>query len=233
MTVADLPTAWLDALQPDGAIGIGLDVATTTKAASNPSGLCVMQRQSPLYVAALMLRAKIGDPSVMREMSHRIVDLLISTGHRPRRFCVDSTNEDFFAQDLRSSLAGKVPVSLIKGSENLKFRGDSINAKKLLGTLYASAFEDNLIAIPSGKWLREDHRLPKKDRGTFVCEVGPNGEHGDTFDSGKLALWALESGGGPARAEAIPVGEFAQRTGRKLLNPLAHLYEDAEPTIFI
>jgi hypothetical protein len=39
-------------------------------------------------------------------------------------------------------------------------------------------------------------RLVRRDRGSFTTEVGPGGEHGDTFDSHKLAQNSLESTGG-------------------------------------
>jgi hypothetical protein len=37
--------------------------------------------------------------------------------------------------------------------------------------------------------------MPKKLRGLYVCDPAADGKHGDTFDSGKLANWALRSGG--------------------------------------
>ena len=65
---------------------------------------------------------------------------------------------------------------------------------------------DNRLTLPPERYVREDHRLPKKIKGLYVCEVAPDGKHGDTFDSGKLASWALNNRGGLVEMAGIAVG---------------------------
>ncbi len=55
---------------------------------------------------------------------------------------------------------------------------------------------------PNERWIIDDRFLVKRDKGSFAADLGPNGEHGDTFDGGKLAYWPLLA---PGRAEAAGV----------------------------
>ena len=71
------------------------------------------------------------------------------------------------------------------------------------------------LTLPPERYLREDHRLVKKDRGSYVCEAQADGKHGDTFDSGKLADWALSSNAGALEGvEGITVGGQSGRRPR-------------------
>jgi hypothetical protein len=63
--------------------------------------------------------------------------------------------------------------------------------KTCLGDLYSAHFNDNHYTAPPGPYYKTDHRLVIKDRGAYLCDPSPDGMHGDTFDSGKLAHWAL------------------------------------------
>jgi hypothetical protein len=42
--------------------------------------------------------------------------------------------------------------------------------------------DDNHLWLPSERYVREDWRLVKKEKGQFVCEPDSDGRHGDTFD---------------------------------------------------
>lgn len=202
-----IPQSWTDHLG-SGRIGVGLDLATTEKETSNPSSITVMERTTPGYTQRLVASWKTADEEVTQGIFLMLIHDIIAAGKKNqlRRACIDGTNERFFAQTLRRLAAGILPVEVVISSEKTRWRGEEFNFKTLLGNLYVSAFEDNLMAMPAGKWLRDDHRLVFRDKGGFVAKIGPNGEHGDTFDSGKLALWALESGGGPVQAAATPTG---------------------------
>lgn len=214
---AAIPRDWTDCLA-GGPIGLGMDVGTTEQGTSNPSALAVMQHTPPLYVVRLLLCWKTSDEAVSREIVQTIVSDLERSERRPRRLCIDASNEVFFAQSIRSDLAGRVPVVLVKSGEKVTWRGLDYIYKTLLGNLYVSLFEDNLIALPPAQWISDDHRLVKREKGGFVAETGERGEHGDTFDACKLAYWALESGRTcSGDFAAVPVGGLGPApTGRSL-----------------
>ena len=62
--------------------------------------------------------------------------------------------------------------------------------------------------LPSGAWIELDLRLVKREAGRFVTDLGKGGEHGEVFDSGKLAYWGLQSAGKGTHATAMQVGGF-------------------------
>lgn len=115
-----------------------------------------------------------------------------------RRLAVDGTNERYFAQRVRKDLGCMVPVEIVIGSERIELPGqqDPLNFKQHLGALLVADLDDNRLLLPPERYVREDFRLVKKEKGQFVCEPDGEGRHGDTFDSTKLALWALSSTGG-------------------------------------
>jgi hypothetical protein len=181
-----------------GPVGVGHDVATTEKGVSNPSCLCVMEQHGAEFVERLSLIWKTCDPDVARRRIRKVLDVIAARkeGGRARRMCIDATNERYYCTDLRKQLSGVVPVELVIASETTEQPGgESITMKALLGNEYVAVLEDNKLSLPPQRYVKVDHRLVKRERGTFVCEAGPNGEHGDTFDGGKLALRALKGGG--------------------------------------
>lgn len=234
MNPADfIPATWLDDLPMSGSIGLGHDIATTTKGTANWSSLSICQHASPLYTYPLVIRWRTADPEKNLAILDHVVSQIERTGRRARRLSVDASNEKYHAQRVRSFFAGRLPVELVVAGEKTDWRGESYDYKTLLGSLYSAAFEDNLIAMPEGKWLLDDHRLVKRERGTFVAEIGKDGGHGDTFDSGKLAYWATQR---PAVAaagsvSAADVGSGAVSPGSKggdhggWRNPLARLFD--------
>ncbi len=83
-----------------------------------------------------------------------------------------------------------------------------MNYKTLLGNLLVNAMEEGQVALPESRYVKDDYRLVKRDKGSFRTEVDNQGRHGDTFDSDKLALHGLQRLGGPVHAEAAQVGTF-------------------------
>lgn len=192
--------AWLAKSLGTGRVGIGCDIATTTKESSNPTALTVLEEAGLDYVERLVLVWKTKDPGVATERIRRVVDGVAARaeGGRARRLAIDATSERYFAEALKADLASRIPVDLVVQSKSVKVIGmdDFLSFKTRLGDLYVGALEDNHLTLPPERYLRDDHRLVKKDRGSYVCEPEADGKHGDTFDSGKLSLHALTSSSG-------------------------------------
>lgn len=174
-------------------VGVGWDLATTTSETSNPSSVTVLEQIGNDLVARAVLVWKVSDPDVALERCRLIVE-----ASKPRRLCVDATNERYFAQTVRKELGGKVPVELVIGSETIEVPGqdEPITMKQFLGGELVAELDDNHLTLPPERYLREDWRLVRKEKGQFVCEPDSSGRHGDSFDSTKLALRALRSTAG-------------------------------------
>ena len=198
--------AWA-ALLTDGPLALGYDVATTQRGTSNPSAVTVLQREGRMVFGRLVLSWKTRDPAVARAVLGCVLDDIETAGQKARRLVIDASSEKYYAADVRASLARRCPVELVSGNQKLKFRNEEMDAKSLLGNLYCAALEDGLLLLPAGDWIALDHRLVKREAGRFVTDLGPGGEHGDTFDAAKLAYWGLQSGGTVA-AHAAQVGDF-------------------------
>ena len=205
---AAIPLEWTSYLGT-GKLGIGHDIATTTKGTSNWSTIAVMEHLSPLYIIRLLLRWRTSASGDNIDILDAVVSDIEASGRRAKRMCVDSSNEKYHADRIKKYFAGRVPVELVAGGEAIDWRGERYNYKTLLGDLYSNAFEDNLVALPSGIWILDDHRLVGKDGGRYVTEVGKDGGHGDTFDAGKLSLWSLTNKAGieAGSVQAAPIGQ--------------------------
>jgi hypothetical protein len=211
MTISEiLPPNWTRSFARDAPIGIGYDIATTEKGMSNPAAIAVTQRISPMFRVRSLLRWKSGNASVHEAIFMRVIDDLIKAGLRPRAASIDASNEVFFAQNLRKKALGKCPVYLIKSGEKINWRGADSIYKVLMGNILATYAEDNMLALPNEPWIVDDFRLVKRDRGSFMTELGENGEHGDTFDAVKHSIWALEGIGGNQEAEATSITNFSE-----------------------
>lgn len=190
-----------------GPVGLGFDVATTTNDVSNPSSLTITEKIGVEKVQRAVLLWKEKDPKVARARLRAAIESvkLRASGGPARRLCIDATNEVYFARETAQELAGLIPVELV----DARLAVDPVpsgyvrtpNYKTLLGDRYAAQVNDNRYILPPETYLKNDHRLPTKNGDHYDCEVGPDGEHGDTFDSGKLADWALEGAGGPVAYE--------------------------------
>ena len=205
--------AWTDFLG-EGTVALGYDVATSQKGMANPSALTVMQKDSRMAITRLLISWKTREPAVARAVLRSVFDDLARAGKKARRLVIDASSERFYAADIRTFFQKDCPVELVAGNQKLQFRGEELDAKSLLGNMYVSGIEDGLILMVGGQWVEMDHRLVKIEAGRFVTDLGPGGEHGDTFDSGKLAYWGLQSGGS-CHAEAVQVGSFGHKVNLK------------------
>lgn len=191
--------AWLMSSVGAGLVGVGFDVATTEKATSNPSSLTVMTRADGGLLAPVTLVWKTKLPRIAKARIRAVLQAIAlrPDGGRARRLCIDGSNEVYFAMEVQEEMADLVPVELVKGGEVEDQPGkDPITKKARLGNQLVAVFDDNQLTIAPEPYIKLDMRLVKRDRGTFTAELGPSGEHGDTFDSHKLALEALTSTAG-------------------------------------
>lgn len=195
----------------DGAVGCGWDLATTEKEGSNPSSFTVTEARGLDEIQRLVCLWKSSDPDLQCERAERILQTIAARekGGRARRLAIDATNERLFARGAQKWLARHVPVELVIASETVRVPGNDtpVTKKTWLGDLYVGQLNDNRLWLPPERYVREDHRLTRKVKGQYTCEAAPDGKHGDTFDSGKLASHALRTKG-IARALALATGEF-------------------------
>lgn len=203
-----LPRDWRDLLAQNGRVGIGIDVATTAKKTSNPTGLALVQEVGADYFARLVLRFKTQDSGVIYAILEELLDL--PHGLRVRKVCVDATNERFFAADLRKDFAGKVVVEPMVQSETMTYKGEKMTVKAFLGQQLVNTVEDGHLLLPNEKWLERDIRQVKRAGGSFEADVDADGNHADAFDGIKFALHAAMSSGGRAEASAAPTGTLGQ-----------------------
>ncbi len=118
-------------------------------------------------------------------------------GGRARRLCVDASNERYFAAALQQLLADELPVELVISGQTIELPGrEPISRKSHLGNQLIGVLDDNRLTLPPERYIKDDFRLVKRDRGSFAADIAPDGKHADTFDSHKLALEALQPGGG-------------------------------------
>lgn len=211
---ADMVAAlnWLATnLDPKAKVGLGFDVATTTKGKSNPSVVSVGEEHGPDFIVRARFVWKTKDPDVANERLDGIIRVIEQRpGGRAKALCQDATNEKYFAEANRKRLKGKLPVHLIVSSESYDKPGldKPTNYKEFLGDQLVAKLDDNNLTLPADTYTRMDYRLVMKDRGKFVCDPNNEGMHGDTFDGDKLALHALSKRGGSGWAMATKVGVF-------------------------
>ena len=197
-------------------VSIGADPATTEKESSNPTAVTVMEREGADLIGVLTVVWKTRDPALAKERLRKIVETVNRRpeGGRARRMAIDATSERYFAIEVQRELRALVPVELVIASETVDLPGGETATKKAwLGSLWVAQIDDNHAVLPPERYLRDDFRRVRKDRGSFACEAGPNGEHGDTFDSHKLAFYALKGLGGPVAFERLTSGSKDDDSG--------------------
>jgi hypothetical protein len=174
-------------------IGIGFDVATTTKGKSNPSVVSIMEEHGPEWIVRARFIWKTKDPETVNQRLKSILDTLERRGIRPRGLAQDATNERYFAEHIRQLFRSRVPVISVVASEAVNKPGldKPTNWKEYLGNQLVAKLDDNNLTLPPDEYTRTDYRLVMKDRGRFVCEPNDQGMHGDCFDADKLAGHAL------------------------------------------
>jgi hypothetical protein len=212
MTPRDaIPRRWLDFLTPEAPLGIGMDIATSDGPTSNPASITVSQAVGGLIYERLVIAWKTRDEAVATAMLGTVLEDIRSLGRlQIRGICLDASNERFFCQRLARQFHLHGRFQLIGGGENLTYQGQTLRAKEMLGNLYVNAHTDGLLCTPEAPFLKEDRRLVQKSKGLFVTLTGKGGKHGDTFDSGKLARWALLSSG-TIQAAAAPLTTFGSK----------------------
>lgn len=191
----DAALEWLRAHLGDHQVGIGLDLGTTEKGTSNPTAIVVTEQIGTEYRVPLIAAWKTKDPDIARRRVRAVVDTVKTRerGGRARRLCVDATNERYWAADLRKALMAEIPVECVVASETVEKPGEEpMTQKQYLGGLLVGAMDDNKVTLPPERYIKEDFRLVKRDRGTYQTEVSPDGKHGDTFDGMKLGMKALK-----------------------------------------
>jgi hypothetical protein len=174
-------------------IGIGFDVATTTKGKSNPSVVSIMEEHGPEWIVRARFIWKTKDPETVNQRLKAILDTIERRGIRPRGLAQDATNERYFAEHIRQLFRSRVPVISVVASEAVNKPGldKPTNWKEYLGNQLVAKLDDNNLTLPPDEYTRTDYRLVMKDRGRFVCEPNDQGMHGDCFDADKLAGHAL------------------------------------------
>ena len=174
-------------------IGLGFDVATSTKGKSNPSVVSIMEERGPEWIVRARFIWKTSDPAIATERLTSIFNTLERCGIRPRAFAQDATNERFYAEENRKRFRRLAPVLLVVASEAVKKPGldKPTNYKEYLGNQLVTKLNDNNLTLPPDEYTRIDYRLVMKDRGRFMCEPNDQGMHGDCFDADKLAGHAL------------------------------------------
>ena len=203
--------SWRDKLG-NGRIGIGADPATTEKQKSNPFAISIVEEVGLDYILRLVIRFKTSDPDKAKAYLREACDL--GTERRPHRLCIDATSERFWAAEVKREFRDICPVTLVVSSEKTTYMGQDLTYKQYLGNLVINTIDDGHLWLPEARWLKDDFRLVVRSRGTFETQVDSAGNHGDTFDSTKLALHALIAKGGPVEAAACRVGTYGKEMSR-------------------
>lgn len=186
--------AWLAKNIGANPVGLGWDLATTTKATSNPSAFAVVESEGVDTIVRCIFTWKTADPHLALERARRIVETVNArkAGGRARKLGVDATGERYFAASVRAALANLLPVELVIASETIEVPGqESMTLKQYLGGKLIAQLDDNRLWLPPERMLKLDWRLVRKEKGQLICEPDVDGKHGDTFDAAKLALHML------------------------------------------
>jgi hypothetical protein len=180
-----------------GLWGAGYDIATTTNKKSNPSSFTLSQARGAERWARLIVRWKSANPDFSESLLKRALAALKLAGGRIQGLSIDASNERYYATQLKQRITD-CPVHLIVSGEVVATGDPSqpeMRQKERLGSLMVNTANDRLLACPDVEWVKADWLLVKKEKGLFVTDLDPAGNHGDTFDSTKLSLDALESSG--------------------------------------
>lgn len=199
----ELPPGYERLFSGGGDIGIGLDPATTEGDTSNPSGLCVCQRDGEAAAARLMLSFKASDPNKPKEILRELVARL-----KPRAIAIDATSERYFARDIQDEFEPGVTVYMVVASrrcEELDAPDDPpVNWKTYLGHAAVMEVEDRTAILPPGQAVLDDFRLVRRWKGGYDnVEDSATGAHGDLFDGYKHARFALTCDLGTVEITAV------------------------------
>ena len=173
-----LPAGALDHVK--GTVAIGIDMATTTGKKSNPTALSIVRKEGDGLAVPLILWWKTANPHV-------------TTGREPRNMILVVA---IYATLLKEAIGALADVQIIVSSETVETPEGSMTLKAFMGNDLANAIESGKAVLPFNTYVYKDFMRVVKNRGSFDAAVGPNGEHGDTFDSTKLGWRVLQRGGG-------------------------------------
>lgn len=202
-----LPSSWADGISPSAEIGLGHDQATSDGKDSNPSAITVTEKDGLVRKTRLVVRWKSRSPGVNEAILLRVITDLVRRGVRPKGLAIDASNETFNALRLRSALAYLLPVVLIKSGETWTDpgTGTTMKWKQRLGDNYVESFHNGLHWLPPGDWLVADHSLATKGPAGYDNRTS-KGNHGDTFDSGKLAEEMLRMSNCSTKIDGVSMG---------------------------
>ncbi len=190
-----------------GTVAVGVDWAASQKEGNNPTAVTVTEADGVDEIQRLVLTWKISNPDIQIERLERVVRTINSRPHggHCRRVGQDATGQQLFCRTVASALSHLCPVESIVMSETLELPSydTPVTKKTYYGDLYVAKFDDNRLLAPPERYYRIDHRLPKKIKGVYQCEPTPEGMHGDTFDSGKIASQMLRSSSGALTPELL------------------------------
>lgn len=190
---ATLPAGALDYVK--GTVGIGIDMATTTNKKSNPTSLSLVKLDGSGFEAPLILWWKTANPHVTTDRVVGLLKTLKGMNVRIEAVGIDATNERYYARLLKEAIGALADVQLFVSSESMDTPEGKISIKSLLGNDLANAIESGRAVMPFNTYVYKDFMRVVKDRGSYDAAVGPNGEHGDTFDSTKIGYAVLKRGG--------------------------------------
>lgn len=188
-------------------IGISVDLATTTNKKSNPSGIAVGERVGRFTVPRLSGRFHSNDPELTRSILFAAIDACPS---KPQFVIIDATNERFFAIDLQRQLRRKgIVCYLYIASETIEITpGQKLTKKTYSGNLLVNAIDDGTMPLPAARWLEDDLRSVRREKGLFENALDAAGNHGDVFDALKMLVFGFVRGCGPVEIEACGSEEY-------------------------
>jgi len=67
--------------------------------------------------------------------------------------------------------------------------------KQYTCSMLVGELNDNHLTIPPERYVLEDWRLVRTERGIYAWDPDAQGRHGDTFDSTRLSIFSFEIGG--------------------------------------
>lgn len=203
--------AWLDKHISAQRTTIGVDWATTEKNISNPTAVAIVEQDGKGYTVRAVFTWKTSDPDLAEDRVVRITEAVNrrAAGGRARRLCQDATSEKYFCERIRKRLRALVSVENLVASETIERPGgERMTMKQFLGAQLVGVLEDNALTLPPERYIKEDFRLVKRDRGSFACDADAQGRHGDTFDAVKNAIHGHTSRLHSAIAFAAATGTY-------------------------
>lgn len=103
-------------------LGLGFDVATSTKGKANPSVVSILEEHGPEWIVRCRFIWKTKDPETANQRILSILNVLERRGVRPRALAQDATNERYYAEQNRKILPRESSGGFSRG---LRSRGQA------------------------------------------------------------------------------------------------------------